>query len=68
MKAKSAGILCGLRAFLLRSGGDKRLLEAFYHCGAPPKAGALLPERTGLVAFSGMACLQKAGKRTGRCA
>jgi len=36
VKAKSAGILCGLRAFLLRSGGDKRLLEAFYHYGAPP--------------------------------
>jgi len=41
VKAKSAGILCGLQAFLLHSGADKRLLEAFYHYGVPPKAGAL---------------------------
>jgi len=41
VKAKSAGILCGLQAFLLHSGADKRLLEAFYHYGAPPKGGVL---------------------------
>jgi len=43
VKAKSAGILCGLQAFLLHSGADKRLLEAFYHYGAPPnRAGCFL--------------------------
>ena len=42
MKAKSTGILCGLRAFLLHSGADKRPLEAFYHCGAPPKSAVFL--------------------------
>ena len=39
VKAKSTGILCGLRAFLLHNGTDKRLLEAFYHYGAPPNDG-----------------------------
>jgi len=36
VKGKSAGILGGLRAFLPRSGADKRLLEAVYHYGASP--------------------------------
>ena len=40
VKGKSAGILGGLRAFLPRSGADKRLLEAVYHYGASPNAGA----------------------------
>ena len=37
IKIKSAGILCGFRAFLPQIGGDKRLLEAIYHYGALPK-------------------------------
>jgi len=42
VKVKSAGILGGLRAFLPRSGADKRLLEAVYHYGASPKDEAAL--------------------------
>jgi len=38
IKAKSAGILGGLRAFLTKIGADKRLLQAVYHYGAPPRA------------------------------
>jgi len=36
IKAKSPGILGGLRAFLTKIGADKRLLQAVYHYGAPP--------------------------------
>jgi len=38
IKKKSAGILCGLRAFLPQIGADKRLLEAISHYGTLPKA------------------------------
>ena len=35
-KAKSAGILCGLRTFLTQTSVDKRLFQAVYHYGALP--------------------------------